>query len=68
MDIEQFAFDYEVDDLDHEEILHVVQKGVELGRLPKASLQETVPDILARLNLLDRGRIKNAAVGLCRAC
>ncbi len=62
MDIEQFAFDYGVDDLDHEEILRVVQKGVELGRLPKASLQESIPDVLARLNLLDTGRIKNAAV------
>lgn len=62
MNIEHFAFDYGIADLDHDEISRVIQKGVELGRLPEAALQETIPEALVRLRLSDGMNIKNAAV------
>lgn len=62
MNLEHFAYDYGVEDLDHNEIYRVIQKGVELGRLPEVALHETIPEALARLGLSGSIYIKNAAV------
>ena len=52
-----------IDDLDHEEILRTARSGIASGRLP-ATTGNDVSDILARLGLLSRGRVLNAAVVL----
>lgn len=56
--------DYTIDDLDHDKIRETVRKGILAKRMPKNALDDNVPNILNRLELLKNGKPKNAAVVL----
>jgi ATP-dependent DNA helicase RecG len=55
---------YSFDDLDHERILGVVRKAVEVRRMPEDALRQEIPELLSALQLSINGRILNAAVAL----
>ena len=57
------AREYEISELDHEEILRTVRLGIAAGRLPESTGSD-VPDILERLELFKKGSLNNAAVVL----
>jgi len=59
----QPAREYEISELDHEEILRTVRLGIAAGRLPESTGSD-VPDILERLELFKKGSLNNAAVVL----
>jgi len=59
----QAASDYDIADLDSEEILRTVRLGIASGRLPE-STGSSIPDILERLRLLRDGRPNQASVVL----
>lgn len=59
----QPAREYEISELDHEEILRTVRLGIAAGRLPESTGSD-VPDILERLELFKKGSLANAAVVL----
>jgi len=59
----QPAEDYDISDLDHEEILRTVRLGIAAGRLPESS-EGDVSDILQRLGLARGTTLNNAAVVL----
>ena len=59
----QPAREYEISELDHEEILRTVRLGIAAGRLPESTGND-VPDILERLELFKKGSLNNAAVVL----
>lgn len=59
---ELFASDYDIDDLDHEEILRTIQEGVHVNRIPPEALNDNIEDALIRLKLLENDRLKNAAI------
>jgi len=59
----QPAEEYEVSELDHEEILRTVRLGISSGRLPESTGND-IADILMRFELLGEERMKNAAVVL----
>jgi len=59
----QPAREYEISELDHEEILRTVRLGISAGRLPESTGSD-VPDILERLELFRKGSLANAAVVL----
>jgi len=58
------AENYALDDLDHNLILGVVRKSVTKERLNEMAMREEVPTVLEKLQLIENGRIKNAAVAL----
>lgn len=55
---------YSFSDLDSDLILGVVRKAVEVGRMPEDALRQEIPELLAALQLLEDGRLINAAVVL----
>lgn len=55
---------YGIDSLDHEEILRTIQEGIRVNRIPPSAGKDSVEAALARLDLLDNGKLKNAAVVL----
>ncbi len=59
----QPATDYDLDALDHEEVLRTVRLGIAAGRLPESTGRD-VPAILRRLGLLDDRGLNHAAVVL----
>ena len=59
----QPAREYDISELDHEEILRTVRLGIAAGRLPESTGSD-VPDILERLELFKKGSLNNAAVVL----
>ncbi len=56
--------DYSIEDLDHDEIRNTIKKGIVAKRMPEDALQEDINSILSRLELLQNGKPKNAAVVL----
>jgi len=56
--------DYSVEALDHDEIRNSVKIAVAWKRMPEIALQEEPINILKRLELLENGKPKNAAVVL----
>jgi ATP-dependent DNA helicase RecG len=59
----RFAEGYDINDLNHEEILRTVRLGIAAGRLPESTGND-ISDILHRLGLLEEGRLNTAAVVL----
>ncbi|MFO7687994.1 MAG: ATP-binding protein [Desulfobacterales bacterium] len=59
----QYVEEYEIPDLDKNEILKTVRLGIDAGRLPE-STGTNVSDILHRMGLLKEDRPNNAAVVL----
>jgi len=55
---------YTLASLDEDLILGIVRKAVEIKRLPESALRQDIPSVLERLNLLNEGRLNNAAVVL----
>src|SRR3990167_11143585 len=58
------ADNYEIDDLDHEEIYKTVSDGIRENRIPASAQREDIAQILKRLNLLSQNQLKRAAVVL----
>lgn len=61
---ESIATSYSIDDLDFDEIHQAVQQGIAAGRVPVTAENETIEGILKSWNLIEDGRINNAAVVL----
>lgn len=61
---ESIAASYTIDDLDFDEIRLAVQQGIVVGRVPTTAESETIEGILKSWNLIEGGRINNAAVVL----
>lgn len=61
---EFWAAGYDIDSLDHDEIIRAIRDGVNANRLPPVAIKDTVEQALIRLNLLDQGKVTNAAVVL----
>jgi ATP-dependent DNA helicase RecG len=62
---ERFNADkYTLSDLDHNLILSVIHKSVKEQRLAEMSMREDIPIVLQKLELIEHGHIKNAAVAL----
>ncbi len=59
----QLASEYDVSDLDHEELLRTVRLGIAAGRLPESTGSDAV-DILDRLELSQSGKLNHAALVL----
>jgi len=57
------ADDYDLTDLDREEILRTVRLGIAAGRLPESTGTDIL-DILKRLGLYKEGKLNNAAIVL----
>lgn len=55
---------YTLDSLDHNLILGIIRKSVEKERLPEIAMREDIPTVLEKLELIENGCIKNAAVAL----
>lgn len=55
---------YTVDDLDHNLVLGIIRKSVEKERLSEIAMREDIPTVLEKLELIENGRVKNAAVAL----
>lgn len=55
---------YTLDDLDHHLILSAIRKSVDEKRLSEMAIREDVPLVLEKLELIENGHIKNAAVAL----
>lgn len=53
-----------IDDLDENRIQTAVTAGVRSGRLAPSAENETIPEVLCKLNLLNDGKVTNAAVAL----
>ena len=53
-----------IDDLDHAKIKEIVRTAVFEKRLPLSALQDTVEEVLIKLNLIAHDKITNAAVVL----
>lgn len=56
--------EYKVEDLDQDAIRKTVKSGVLAKRIPESALEEDIITILTRLKLLEKGKLKNAAVVL----
>ena len=56
--------DVQVVDLDEKRIKDVVRLGVESGRLPATAIASPIEEVLSKLNLMENGRLRNAAVML----
>jgi len=56
------ATDDTLDDLDHEEIRLAVKQSIVVGRVPTTAQGEKIEDILTGWNLINDGKINNAAV------
>ncbi len=61
---ESIATSHSIDDLDFDEINMAVQQGIAAGRVPAIAENETIEGILKSWNLMEGGRINNAAVVL----
>jgi ATP-dependent DNA helicase RecG len=61
---ELIATSYTIDDLDVDEIRLAVKQGITAGRVPATADNETIEGILKSWNLIENGRINNAAVVL----
>lgn len=59
----ELAGDYEVSELDHEELLRTVRLGIAAGRLPESTGSDPI-DVLERLELSQRGSLNHAAIVL----
>ena len=58
------AADYDLEDLDHDEISRTIQDGIRVNRIPPDAVTDSIETALGRLELLEKGRLKNAAVVL----
>lgn len=56
--------EYSIDDLDHEEIYKTVSDGIRKNRIPASTQREGITQILERLNLIEKGNLKRAALVL----
>jgi len=61
---ENLAYDYGVEDLDHDEIRKLVRHGIEAGRIPDEATNHSIDEILDGLELIEEGQLINAAVVL----
>jgi len=59
----QSVEDYDISDLDREEIFRTVRLGITAGRVPESTGQN-ITDILTRFDLFKEGRLNNAAIVL----
>ncbi len=53
-----------ISDLDESAILGAVRGGIRGGRLPESTMQEDIPSILEKFNLLHNGKLNNASAVL----
>ena len=60
----EFASEYSINDLDHDEIRKTVKAGVDQHRIPVEVMNYDIEHILANLELTKNGRLTNAAVVL----
>lgn len=58
------AENYTVDDLDRNEIMHAVNDGIAVKRIPSSAAKDSVEKILTKFNLLTDQKPKRAAVAL----
>jgi len=61
---QQLANDYDISDLDHEEIRRTIKEGVDQNRISVEVLNYDIEHILIKLKLLRNGHLINAAVVL----
>lgn len=61
---EMFADDYDLSDLDQEEIYKTISDGIRENRIPASAQKDNVSQILERLNLCAEGKLKRAAIVL----
>lgn len=61
---EQIAVGYDIDDLDHEEILRTIKDGIDENRISVEVLKYDITQILGNLKLLKDGKLLNAAIVL----
>ena len=61
---EKFVSSYDINSLDHELILGIVLQGVREKRLPEIAMRQDVGRILQNFNLINDGKISNAAIVL----
>ncbi|MCE3237279.1 MAG: putative transcriptional regulator [Gammaproteobacteria bacterium] len=61
---ESIATSYAIEDLDFDEIRLAVKQGIAAGRVPAIADNETIEGVLKSWNLIENGRINNAAVVL----
>src|ERR1700738_4350433 len=54
---EYLANGYDLDSLDHEEILSTIQEGIRANRIPPSAIKDTVEGALKRFNLIDNGKL-----------
>ena len=53
-----------VDCLDEESVRRLVSSGIQAGRIPESMRIKSIPEILDKMKLSEKGRIKNAALAL----
>lgn len=58
------ALGYDIDALDHKELQQAVKQSIAVNRLPAEAQSDNIEDILARWNLIEKGKLNNAAVVL----
>lgn len=63
-DWESFLNDASIDDLDPNEIKKTVSIAVDVNRLDSGSLQDSISEVLTKLELLKNGKVTNAAMVL----
>ncbi len=57
-----FAESVVLDDLDHNEIIRTIKKGIEFGRISPLEATENPKEVLINLDLMEGEKIRNAAV------
>jgi ATP-dependent DNA helicase RecG len=55
---------YTIEDLDHNLILNIIHASVKEKRLVEIAMREDIPTVLEKLELIEDGHVKNAAVAL----
>ena len=55
---------YTIEDLDHDEIKRTIKRGIAANRVPTDAINDSVVDILSGFELLENGKLKNAAIVL----
>lgn len=61
---EAFAPEHEVNELDHEQILKTLHQGISINRISAGAAQDSIEEILIKLNLMKNNRLTNAAIVL----
>ena len=55
---------YNIDDLDENEIIKTINDGVNNNRIPAGAIRQDINKILQTLELIEGGKVKNAAIAL----